>query len=242
MLTIQPAQSRIAFEARPLRPEQINNLLRRGSLSPEQIAVLEEQDLTPEQTDRLNEIKYNNQYDEILEQRDEVTKLAGNKDFPMPDAAKKALKGGAVITTGVLGGMAAGWGTGKTIKGFKKIYSTEYMKGVRAQLKAFNKFAKETAKTTKLNFISSEAYKLHKARLEKAHNSKFWGPVLKFFGKIGKGIKFAFVKTKNGINHVINKIKGVKKETWEKATVNTVGVSGGIASGVEAARKSSEEK
>ena len=40
---------------------------------------------------------------------------------------------------------------------------------------------------------------------------------------------------------VLNKIKGVKKETYEKVAVNTVGVSGGIASGVTALKEQTEK-
>ena len=37
--------------------------------------------------------------------------------------------------------------------------------------------------------------------------------------------------------YVIDKIKGVKKETYTNATVNTVGVSGGVAAGVNSFRE-----
>ena len=43
------------------------------------------------------------------------------------------------------------------------------------------------------------------------------------------------------MNWVLNKIKGVKKETYEKVAVNTVGVSGGIASGVTALKEQTEK-
>ena len=216
MLTIQPAQSKVAFEAkRPLTEEEI-------------VAIKEERE-------------YQKQYDEMLEQRDEFKKLADKKDDVMPDAAKKIFKGGAVVTTGILGGMAAGWGTGKSIKGLEKLGDTKFVKDAKTQLKATNEFVSKTAKNIKTDFINSEAYKLHNLKLEKARQSKFWGPVLKFFGAIGKGIKFVYTKIKNGINYIINKIKSVKAETWKKATVNTVGISGGIASGVTAAKESVEE-
>lgn len=242
MLTIQPAQFRVAFEAKQLREEQINAMLSRRSLSPEQIALLEQQDLTPEQKDLLEEHKYRTEYNEMASQRDEFTKLASDNNVKIPEFAKMGLKGGAVVTSGILGGMAAGWGTKKSIKGFEKLFKTEFVKNTKNQIKATNKFAKESIKTLKTNFIESEAYKLHQARLEKGRQSKFWGPVLKFFGSIGKGIKFAYTKVKNGIKFVINKIKGVKSETYKKAAVNTVGVSGGIASGATALKESDEAK
>ena len=53
----------------------------------------------------------------------------------------------------------------------------------------------------------------------------------------GNFVKKAYNKTKEGVKYVIDKIKGVKKETYTNATVNTVGVSGGIASGVNSFRK-----
>ena len=244
MLTIQPALSKTAFgtkQKRNLTPSQIDAMLARPNLKAAQIDMLEEQDLTPEQIELLEERKYQLQRSEVREQRDNFDKLAKSDEIPMPDVAKKILKGGTLVTTGILSGMAAGWGTGKTIKGLEKIAKTDFVKGLKAQMKAFKVFVKDNSKILKTNFLNSEAYKLHKERLAKAHGSKFWGPVLKFFGKIGNGIKLAFVKTKNGIKHVINKIKGVKPETLKKGTVNTVGTASGLAATVETYKNSNND-
>ena len=53
----------------------------------------------------------------------------------------------------------------------------------------------------------------------------------------GNFVKKAYNKTKEGVKFVIDKIKGVKKETYTNATVNTVGVSGGVAAGVNSFRE-----
>lgn len=244
MLTIQPAQFKVAFAKnnRQLREEQIDAMLARRSLSPEQIALLEQQDLTPEQSDLLEERKYQAEYNQIAGQRAEFTRLANDDDVKIPPTAKKVLQGGAVVTSGILGGMAAGWGTKKSIQGFEKLFKTEFVKNTKNQIKATNKFVQESIKKIKADFVKSEAHKIHQTRLEKGRQSKFWGPVLKFFGSIGKGIKSAYKEVKNGIKYVINKIKGVKSETYKKAAVNTVGVSGGIASGATALKESDEAK
>ena len=61
--------------------------------------------------------------------------------------------------------------------------------------------------------------------------------------KVGNTIKDSvYNKIKNGVTFVINKIKGVKKETYKNAAINTIGVSGGIASGVTAMKEKSEAK
>lgn len=222
MLAIQSALPKITFEAKNRREQQ--------PLTPEQLAEMQAQR------------QYEEDYNLVDNQRNEFMKLANDPEIPMPDELKKVFRLGACLTTAILGGMAAGWGAGKTIKGIEKLAKSEFIKDPKVQLKALNKFIKENKQIIKTNYINSEAYKLNKARLEKAHKSKFWGPVLDFFGELGKGVKFAWGKIKDGTKYVIDKLKNTKVEILKKRTQNTVAVAGGIGSGTQALEKDKKQK
>ena len=129
----------------------------------------------------------------------------------------------------------------QSIKAFQKLGKTEVMQGLKKQAVNTNKFIKEAAKTVKTEFLKSDAYKTPKAKLNKFATTKVGKPITKFFKAIGTGISTVYGKIKTGTNYIITKIKGVKKETYEKATVNTVGASGGIASGVTALKEKEEK-
>jgi hypothetical protein len=179
-------------------------------------------------------------------QREDFEQLAEDDTVKLPSPAKKLLKGGAVVTTGLLGGMATGWGAKKSITGFKKLANTDQAKSLNKYIKSCNKLTKDVTKTIKVEIKKSDVYKkpvdFVKRNWKKFGNTPFGEPIVKFFKTIASGIKTAYKKVKDGIKYVYNKIRGVKSETWEKATVNTVGTSGGIAAGVEAAKEKSEAK
>lgn len=197
-----------------------------------------ERKLTP---DEIEERKYRAARREIEEQQEDFIELSENNEFNLPKPVKTVIKGGAVVTTGLLGGMATGWGAKQSIKAFQKLGKTEVMQGLKKQAVNTNKFIKEAAKTVKTEFLKSDAYKTPKAKLDKFATTKVGKPITKFFKAIGTGISTVYGKIKTGTNYIITKIKGVKKETYEKATVNTVGASGGIASGVTALKEQDEK-
>lgn len=172
----------------------------------------------------MDEDTYESMRDDLEDQRDELEDLANNKDFKLPKPLNKALKGGAVVTTGLLGGMATGWGTKKSLGGLNKLWKSNAMKGFKKSLSGFKtKIKNVNTKIAESNFVAKI-----KNGWKKLGEKKLGKPVVNFFNSIGRGIK-----------NIYNKIRGVKKETWEKATVNTVGVSGGVASGVTAAKEKS---
>ena len=197
-----------------------------------------ERNLTPEEIEERN---YRAAKREIEEQQEDFIELSENSEFNLPKPAKTVIKGGAIVTTGLLGGMATGWGAKKSIKAFQKLGNTNVMQGLKKQAVDTQEFIKKTAKIVKTEFIKSDAYKTPKAKLDKFATTKIGKPITKFFKAIGTGISTVYGKTRDGIKYVINKIKSVKKETYEKATVNTVGVSGGIASGVTALKEQDEK-
>ena len=212
MLTIQPTKT--AFEGGKSR------------LTPEEIEAIRE------------EREYQKNYDELADQRDEFIDLAKNDEFKVPNAAKKVIEGGAIITTGLLGGMASGWGAKKTIQGFSKLNKTQAMKNLKLHASASKNFIKESIKDVKAKFIASDAYKMPanylKRQFVKFNNTKIGKPIVEFFSNVAKGIKSVLKEIKKGIKYIYKKITGIDKATAEKVTVNTVGVSGGIASGVTA--------
>ena len=192
-----------------------------------------------------DEASYNSAKAELEDQKDEFESLVKDKELNLPKPAKKLIKGGAVVTGGILGGMATGWGAKKSIDGFAKLNKTKDVVGMKTKLGKVWTAAKVFVGKLFKKFTESKIYTTPKAKLNelgtKFANSKIGKPIAKAYDAVkafvGKGIK----KVKAGVNWVLNKIKGVKKETYEKAVVNTVGVSGGIASGVTALKDQSEK-
>lgn len=197
--------------------------------------------------DEMDQDTYDTMRSELEEQREELEELADdNKEYKLPKPVNTALKGGAIVTTGLLGGMASGWGTKKSITGLKKLVNTDAVKSVGAHAKETKKFIFDNAKLLKENFLKSKVYTMPANSIKKAYTkfskTQIGEPLVKFFNKIGNGIKTGYTKIKNGIKHLWNKIRGVKNKAWEKAAVNTVGVSGGVASGVTALKEQNKKE
>lgn len=194
----------------------------------------------------MSEDTYESTMDDLENQRDNFNELAENTDFKVPETAKKVLKGGAVVTTGLIGGMAGGWGAKKSIEGFAKLAKTQPVKSTKKHFKAVIDFIKDSAKTIRTKFKESDAYKMpsnyFKKQKDKFASTKIGKPIVNFFSSLCKGIKKVSKDVSTGLKKLYDKIRGVKKETWEKGTVNTVGVSSGIASGAEALKKQNEDE
>ena len=192
-----------------------------------------------------DEDSYKTAKEELEEQRDEFENLANNKDLHMPKTAQKLIKGGAIVTGGILGGMATGWGAKKSIQGFKALNKSKAVVGMKAKLNKAYDSAKTYAKSIWDKFTKSKAYTTPKEKLvewgNKFANSKIGKPIVKAFNATNEFVGKVYNKIKNGANWVLDKIKSVKKETYEKVTVNTVGASGGIASGVTALKEQNEK-
>lgn len=182
---------------------------------------------------------------ELEGQKDEFESLVKDKDLNLPKPAKKLIKGGAVITGSILGGMATGWGAKKSIAGMKALNKAKAVVGMKAKLGKAWTAVKEFAGKIWKKFTDSKVYTTPKNKLnklgEKFANSKIGKPITKAYNSVKDFVGKGFKKVKDGLNWVLNKIKGVKKETYEKAAVNTVGVSGGIASGVTALKEQNEK-
>ncbi len=190
----------------------------------------------------MDEDTYESLKENLHKQKEDLLNVADNKEFKMLKPAKKIFEGGAIVTTGLLGGMATGWGTKKSIQAFSAIAKTAPMQSLKKQIKATTKFMKETS----VNFKKSEAYTKPVNAIHKSFNkfagTKLGKPIAIFFKTIAKGIKTVFNAIKNGIKYIFNKIKGVKKETYENGAVNFMGASGGIAAGGTALKEHNEAK
>ncbi len=197
----------------------------------------------------LNDINDEDTYesvrDNLNEQKNNFVNLANDKEFEMPKFLKKGLEGGAVITTGLLGGMATGWGTKKSLQGFSRLSKTAPVKNFFNYIKNTGKFIKKTFSTIKKDFLASDVYQKPANAIKKQYNkfakTKIGAPITKFFSNVKDGVSTIYKNIRKGLKSFWEKVKGVKKETYEKAAVNTVGVSGGIASGVTAVKETQEK-
>ena len=79
-------------------------------------------------------------------------------------------------------------------------------------------------------------------KINKFEKTKVGKPVVGFFKAIGKGVSTVYNAVKTGVTKIYTKIRGVKKGTYEKAAVNFMGASGGVASGVTALKEQDEAK
>lgn len=192
-----------------------------------------------------NEETYNHAKEELEEQRDTFENLSKDKDLNIPKPAQKILKGGAVVTGGILGGMATGWGTKKSIEGFKALNKTKAVVSMKKSLNTAYHAIKEEKTSIWEKFKASKLYTSVKTKLTekgtKFANSKIGKPITDAYKTTKNFVGNIYKKIKSGATWVINKIKGVKKETYEKVTVNTVGVSGGVASGVTTLKEQDEK-
>lgn len=191
--------------------------------------------------ENMTEDKYQSMRDDLEDQRNEFENLAEDKSMNLPKPLNKALKAGSIVTTGLLGGMATGWGTKKSLAGLNRLYNSKAMQGVKAESIKLKLATAKTSRSLKTRFLDSTLYKnvsnSVKNSWKKLGEKKAGKPIVDFFNAVGSGIKTIYTKVSDGIGNLWNKIKGVKKETWEKATVNTVGTSGGIAAGVTALKE-----
>ena len=215
------------------------------NIQPANITFGQRRRLTPEEIQAIKEEReYQRNYDELYEQREDFIDLANDSEFKVPKSAKKVLEGGAIITTGLLGGMATGWGTKKSIDGFAKLSKTQAVKNAKDYFSEVGKFAKKSSKSIKKEFVESDVYKIPAKFIKKNYDkfaaTKFGKPISKFLSNLKEGINNLLIDINKGFKYIYKKITGIDKKKAEKVTINTVGVSGGIASGATAIKEKQE--
>lgn len=190
---------------------------------------------------KMDSDKYEQMRDELREQRDEFLNLVDDEDLAIPKPINKAIKGVAIGTSALLSGMAAGWGAKKSIEGFGKLGKTKTIQELGKKLGQVKLKTAESAKSLTEKFVNSKFYKNITEKISKTYakfgETKIGKPIVKYLNIAGEFIQKGYKKVVGGVKHIVDKVKGVKKETYTNATVNTVGVSGGIASGVNSFRK-----
>lgn len=190
---------------------------------------------------KMDSSKYEQMRDELREQRDEFMNIINDEELELPKPINKVIKGVATGTTAILSGMAAGWGAKKSIEGFSQLGKTKAIKGLEKKLSSAKLATAKATKSLEEKFVNSKFYKNIAEKVSNAYakfgETKIGKPIVKYLNIAGEFIQKGYKKVVGGVKHIVDKVKGVKKETYTNATVNTVGVSGGIASGVNSFRK-----
>ena len=184
------------------------------------------------------------------DQKQELEEMIKDKESQIPKPVKNVMKGGAIFAAGVLGGMATGYSAKyimnafqnmynskpaqKLVKGFSRNISTPVKKGFKTMT---SYMSEQLAKLKK-----SETYTTGKKNIEKKYNSfkntSFAKTVKKYADKFANNkvvksvtgfVDKIFSKFADGVVAVVNKLK---KVNYKDATADTLGVAGGVSTGV----------
>lgn len=196
-------------------------------------------ELTPEE---IEEKKYNETRQELLEQKEDLKEILDNDEYKLPKLVQIMIKVFTIVTAVLLSGMATGWGAKKSFQATSKIGKSAPVQSLKKHIKATNTFIIDSAKTIKTKFKASDAYKMPAKAWNNFAKTTIGAPITKTVEAVATGIKKVAGTVKKGFNYIIDRIKSVKKETYEKATVNFVGASGGVASGITALKEQDEAK
>lgn len=245
MLTIQPKFSNYnsltpAFSGR--------SDWRKPKTAEELEAEIREKELEEQ---RKIEEKYNDSVNSVEKAKDAALELAEKAPKPIKVAGKTL----AATATALLGGMALGWGGHKSIQAVKELLRTDV--GVKVAAKIKNgyhalaeglKNAKDSIQSgygsLKTKFQQSNFYANAKTKYNNFFDNTKAGQKLSsaknkikqnsVYQKVTEAFSNAYRWCKDGVTSLYRKVRGIKGEQVEKATVNTLGVSGGISSGVYA--------
>ena len=195
--------------------------------------------------------EYDNDEDRILweKQQRDLEEIIADKEKSIPKPMKTAMKGGAVLAAGVLGGMATGWSAKYIIAAFKDMASSKLVKNAAEKFdnivktpisKAFRNIKKFVSKKVTA-FKNTKTFQNSKQgfvnKLNKFENSKFAKSLKKIVEKIsgnklvqktGRAIDAVLGFLAEGVVKAYNKLAGIN---YKKAVVNTLGVAGGISTG-----------
>lgn len=182
-------------------------------------------------------------------QRDNFEEMIADKEARLPKPMKTAMRGGAVLAAGVLGGMATGWSAKYIFAAFKDMYNSKVIQKIIGKFndnismpikKGLNNFKNYLSK--KVSAVkNTKTYKNSKAKLDnkltKMENSKFVASIKNFGKKVSNNklvqkvtnsIDTFFGFLAEGVVKAYNKIAGIN---YKKAAVGTLSVAGGISTG-----------
>ena len=190
------------------------------------------------------EIEYNKTRNELLNQKKEFEDMLDSGDFKMLKPAEKFVKGGAIITTGLLGGMAGGWGARKTIQGCAKLYKSAPATSLKKQIKSGFSTIKRVSSKIKQAIVESNPYQVCVDAFKKQYNkfaeNKIGKKIVNAINYVSEKVKVAYTFLKGCTNKIVGKFKNIPNEKYENATVNTIGVSSGLAASAQSIKDKSE--
>ncbi|MCI1273604.1 MAG: hypothetical protein LKG27_04120 [Clostridiaceae bacterium] len=190
---------------------------------------------------KANEEDYNKEEGFWKNQKAKFDDLSSDKNIP--PVVKKGMEVASVGVSGILGGMAMAWGSKKSITALEDFSKTKpvmkFNNQVKTATKDFKKAMTNAVDTYKKSEFATKLDSNIKVKTIKIKNSKFGKNVIvKAFVNCFKAIKNAI---KGVYNFIVKTIKGIKPEQAKKATVNTLGVSGGVTSGIATLKEIKKE-
>ena len=177
---------------------------------------------------------------ELIAQKMELEELAKET----PGFTKKALNAGALLLGGGAVAISAGYGTKLMIDGAKKFAKTSFAKNSKNYMGSIKKFVFDSYKSVKTKFLESDVYKKPASFVSKYYKkfaaTKVGKYSIKAFDFAEKYAKKGYSYVKGAFNKVADKAKAVKASTYEKAAINTVGVSSGTCAVVNQIKEKQE--
>lgn len=184
----------------------------------------------------MNEDSYESLRGDIKAQKKDLEDLINSTEAKFPKFIKKLMKAGVILTTALLGGMATGWGAGKSIKGIQELSKKVPVQNAKNSIKSGFKFIGRQFVAAKKWLQNTGLYKKIAAKTTKFFTeNKFGKKLVSIYKKLTNNKVINPVK--DNFKSLTKKVKEIKGETYKKATVNTVGISGGIASGANAIKE-----
>lgn len=179
-----------------------------------------------------------------------------------PKPVKNTFETLAVGASALIGGMTIGWGGRKSIQAIKELLNSkagvkfttrtkEFGSSVSQGIKDLGSSVKETARNLKSEFKQTNVYNNSKSKLDNFFtNTKFGRKLVgaknavkenSVYKKVTGAFSDAYRWCSEKTTALYRKLAGIKAEQVENATVNTLGVSGGVASGVTALQEQQKE-
>lgn len=202
------------------------------------------------EVDRLRKEYENDEERSLWEKQSQgFEEMLSKNEEKIPKQMKTAMRGGAVLAAGVLGGMATGWSAKYIIAAFKDMSKSRVVQNIAEK---FNKNISEPIKKGVENlksfvskkyaaFKQTKTFQNNKAKLDKKldkFNNLSFVQSVKSFGqkvadnkivrKITGGIDSVLSFIAEGVVKAYNKIAGIN---YKNAAVGTVSVAGGVSTG-----------
>lgn len=213
---------------------------------------------TDDEEFREQEREYNSAKSSIENARENILETVENAPKPV----KTTVETLAVGATALIGGMTVGWGGRKSIQAIKEVFKTQtgakFLERAKDFKHSFVEGFKELGasiengyKNLKSDFKETSFYEKSKAKYDNFFDKTTFGQKLvsaknkikenSVYQSVSGGVKRAYEWCRDGMTNIYRKLAGIKGKQVENATVNTLGVAGGAASGVTALKEQAKE-